>query len=86
MPSRTIPNEASVLDAAGETIGHLIVFVDDGYLSALEIFDYLDVPGISPLPPLDRLELGRFEEQPGRRRWPWIWRLERPPRQWRALS
>lgn len=30
---------------------------DDGYLSALEIYDWTDPGGISPLPPLARLEL-----------------------------
>src|SRR4029078_5555095 len=39
LPDRVIPTEASVLDTAGETIGGIIVFVDEGYLSSLEIFD-----------------------------------------------
>jgi hypothetical protein len=81
VPGRTIPTQASVLDAAGEEIGGIIVFVDEGYLSALEIFDYGEP--ISPLPPLERLELGRFEQQKARRRWPWIWRMAQPPSQWR---
>ena len=81
LPAGTIPTEASVLDAAGETIGGIIVFVDEGYLSALEIFDYGEP--ISPLPPLERLELGRFEQQKARRRWPWIWQMEQPPSEWR---
>jgi hypothetical protein len=81
LPGRTIPTEASVLDAAGETIGGIIVFVDEGYLSSLEIFDYGEP--ISPLPPLERLELGRFAQQKARRPWPWIWRMEQPPSEWR---
>lgn len=52
---RPIPNEASVVDLDGESIGGVIVFPDDGYLSLLEIFWY-EKP-ISPFPPLDRLEL-----------------------------
>lgn len=81
-PERTIPTSATVLDAAGENIGGIIVFVDDGYLSALEIYDYGEP--ISPLPPLERLELGWFEQQEGRRRWPWIWRKTPPYGEWRA--
>jgi hypothetical protein len=50
-----LPNSAQVLDAEGEEIGGIIVFLLDGYLSYLEIYDYLDPGGISPLPPLDRL-------------------------------
>jgi len=50
-----IRNEAEVLDASGESIGGIIVFTEDGYLSALEIYAW-DEP-ISPLPPLDRLQL-----------------------------
>jgi len=80
-PDRTIPTSATVLDTAGEIIGGIIVFVDDGYLSALEIYDYGEP--ISPLPPLERLELGRFEQQKGRRRWPWIWRTTGPYGEWR---
>jgi hypothetical protein len=80
-PDRTIPTSATVLDTAGKIIGGIIVFVDDGYLSALEIYDYGEP--ISPLPPLERLELGRFEQQEGRRRWPWIWRRTEPYGEWR---
>lgn len=87
---RPIPNEALVLDANGEEIGMIIVFTDDGYLSALEISDWLDVCGISPLPPVDRLQLGRFETEPivGKaRRLARLLRLERAPiKQWRAYS
>lgn len=52
---RMIPNSARVFDAEGEEIGGIIVFLLDGYLSYMEIFDYLDPGGISPLPPIDRL-------------------------------
>lgn len=91
MPERTIPNQAGVLNAEGQTIGGIIVFADEGYLSAIEIFDYGfdygDGP-ISPLPSVDRLELGRFEEQPGEVRPTWLGRSRRGrgPRLWRPLS
>jgi hypothetical protein len=52
---RPIPNEASVVDLDGKSIGGVIVFADDGYLSNLEIYWY-DEP-ISPFPPVDQLEL-----------------------------
>jgi hypothetical protein len=52
---RPIPNQAIVLDANGESIGGIIVFSEHGYLSRLEIFAWDDP--ISPLPPLDRLQL-----------------------------
>ena len=54
---RPIPNGADVVDVDGEPIGGVIVFVDEGYLSSLEIFWY-DEP-ISPFPPLNRLRLLR---------------------------
>jgi hypothetical protein len=58
-----IPNEAIVIDAAGEPIGRIIIFVDGGYLLMLQILS--DQRPISPLPPLDRLQpFGR----PSRRR------------------
>jgi hypothetical protein len=60
---RPIPNEARAVDDNGESIGGVIVFADDGYLSSLEIFWY-EQP-ISPFPPLDRLEL--FENRPDTR-------------------
>jgi hypothetical protein len=49
-----IPNEAIVIDAAGEPIGGIIIFVDGGYLLMLQILS--DQQPISPLPPLDRLQ------------------------------
>ncbi len=51
-----IPNEATVLGADGEAVGGLLVFVSDGYLSMLEVYNYSIEP-ISPLPPTARLEL-----------------------------
>lgn len=50
-----ISNGAGVFNADGDEVGGIIVFVDDGYLSALEIYSWDDP--ISPLPPLDRLVL-----------------------------
>jgi hypothetical protein len=53
-----IPNEATVLGADGEPIGGVLVFVRDGYLTSLEVYDYGGVP-ISPFPPTSRLRLER---------------------------
>ena len=50
-----IPNEAGVLDADGEEVGGIIVFLDDGYLSSLEIYSWDDP--IAPFPALHRLTL-----------------------------
>ena len=55
--SSPIPNQAWVLDADGEKIGGILIFLDDGYLSLLEIHDWLDPPGISSLPPVSQLSL-----------------------------
>jgi|NGEPerStandDraft_6_1074524.scaffolds.fasta_scaffold30312_2 hypothetical protein len=57
-----IPNEAVVLDEDGDAIGGVLVFVREGYLASLEVYDFNGVP-ISPLPSTDRLRL----EQLGRR-------------------
>jgi hypothetical protein len=54
---RPIPNEAEVLDAHGESIGGIIVFADDGYLSNLEVYWHFEP--ISPFPSLERLRLYR---------------------------
>lgn len=54
-----IPNEATVLDADGDAIGGVIVFLSDSRLSFLEIYDWLDTPGISPLPAVGRLRYGQ---------------------------
>jgi hypothetical protein len=53
---RPIPNEAEVIDGEGEHVGGVIVFTEDGYLSSLEIFTWLDDP-INPFPPPERLRL-----------------------------
>jgi hypothetical protein len=50
-----IPNEAAVLDADGEEVGGIIVFLDDGYLCGLEIYSWDDP--IAPFPGLHRLSL-----------------------------
>ena len=61
-----IPNEALILDADGESIGGIIVFLDDGYLSCIDVHDWLDdAHGISPLPPLDRLVLVEPSDRKG---------------------
>jgi hypothetical protein len=54
---RPVPNEAAVVDGNGEPLGGVILFVDDGYLSSLEVYSYDDP--VSPFPPLDRLQLLR---------------------------
>jgi hypothetical protein len=51
-----IPNEARVLAADGEAVGGVLVFIQDGCLSMLEVYNYRGEP-ISPLPPTERLEL-----------------------------
>jgi hypothetical protein len=51
-----IPNEAVVLGDDGEAIGGVLVFVKDGYLSSLEVYEYGGGP-ISPFPPVERLNL-----------------------------
>ena len=55
-----VPNFASVFDAEGENIGGILIFVLDGYLSFLEIYDYFqESHGISPFPPIDQLKISR---------------------------
>lgn len=56
-----IPNEAVVVDDDGEAIGGVLLFVKDGHLNSLEVYDYGGGP-ISPFPPAERLKLlGRSE-------------------------
>lgn len=43
-----LPNEAQVLGPDGEPVGGVLVFVEDGYLSLLEVYAYED--RISPFP------------------------------------
>jgi hypothetical protein len=49
-----LPNQPWVLDASGKEIGGVIVFLEDGYLSLLEVYAF-DQP-ISPFPPIGRLD------------------------------
>jgi hypothetical protein len=52
-----ISTRPTVLDAAGEAIGGIVIFLDnEGYLGSLEIYGWLESHGISPLPPVNRLE------------------------------
>jgi hypothetical protein len=51
--SSPIPNEVTVMDADGEPIGGILVFLTDGYLSLLEVYDYGE--RISPFPPVEQL-------------------------------
>jgi hypothetical protein len=53
-----IPNEATVFGADGEAIGSVLVFVRDGCLSMLEVYDYFGEP-ISPMPTTKHLRLER---------------------------
>ncbi len=46
------PGEAEVLDPAGKSVGGLILFARDGYLSCLEIYTWTDP---LPLPRLDAI-------------------------------
>jgi hypothetical protein len=50
-----IPVEATVHDEHDNLIGGIIVFVDDGYLSNLEIYSYLDGP-IRTFPPVEEVD------------------------------
>jgi hypothetical protein len=51
---RPIPAEATVLDAEGQPLGGVIVFLKEGYLSMLEVYSF----GVSPIrewPPAEQL-------------------------------
>lgn len=52
---RPIPAEATVLDPSGKAVGGIIVFLDAGYLSYLEIYSF-DKP-IEAFPPVDELHI-----------------------------
>jgi len=45
-----------VLDADGEPIGGPVIFLDEGYLSSLEVYTWTGTP-ITPFPPISHLEL-----------------------------
>jgi hypothetical protein len=45
-----VPVEGTVVDADGEPIGGLLLFVDDGRLSGLEVYSLVDDPLPMPLP------------------------------------
>ncbi len=47
-----IPAEAAVLDDTGDEVGGLILFLDAGRLSYMEIYSYADP---LPLPPVERV-------------------------------
>ncbi len=49
-----VPVAGDVLDAAGEPVGGLLLFVEDGLLSALEVYSEADVDPL-PLPSADRV-------------------------------
>ena len=51
--SNPVPVEGTVVDAAGEPIGGLLLFLDDGRLSGLEVYSLVDDP--LPLPSSDRV-------------------------------
>jgi hypothetical protein len=57
---RPIPSEAVVLGDNAEPIGGVIVFLDDGYLSMLEVYAFGNSP-IQEWPPLDRLEVAKSD-------------------------
>ena len=46
----------TVLDADGEPIGGPVIFLDEGYLSSLEVYTWTGTP-ITPFPPISHLEL-----------------------------
>lgn len=48
--SSPVPVEGTVVGAGGEPIGGLLLFVDDGRLSSLEVYSLVDDPLPMPLP------------------------------------
>lgn len=56
VPYRPIPVTAIANDEKGKPTGHVLVFADEGYLSALEIAWFTDEP-IREFPPLDQIDL-----------------------------
>ena len=57
--SSPIPPEATVFDGRGQPIGGVILFLNDGFLSMLEVYAFGQEP-IREWPPSDRLQ---FEVQ-----------------------
>jgi len=51
-----VPVVGTVVDADGEPIGGLLLFVDDGRLSGLEVYSLADDPLPMPLPEQVRWE------------------------------
>lgn len=51
--SHLVPVEGKVVGADGEQIGGVILFVTDGRLSSLEVYDFVDER--LPMPSLDRV-------------------------------
>jgi hypothetical protein len=49
-----VPGEAEVLGVSGESIGGLILWARDGYLSSLEVYTWVDPFGPLPDPDLIR--------------------------------
>jgi hypothetical protein len=51
-----IPTEATILDESGDGIGGMLLFVNDGRLSELEVYSFGEHP-IRTMPPVDRLSI-----------------------------
>ena len=51
-----VPSEARVVDAAGEPIGGILVFLGEGYLVMLEVYSFYGPP-IADFPPPAKLVL-----------------------------
>ncbi len=48
-----IPSGGIVLDSAGDEVGGLILFLDAGHLSYMEVYSYFDP---LPLPPAEQVQ------------------------------
>lgn len=53
-PNGPVQVDAEVLDAEGESVGELLIWVEDGYLATLEFAWWTDEPPTA-LPPIDRV-------------------------------
>jgi hypothetical protein len=67
-----VPVEGTVLDAGGEPLGGLLLFVEHGRLAGLEVYSY-DEP--LPLPVADRVRREGRDDPVGEDRRPWWRRL-----------